>query len=100
MEEKSVYIVLSQTGTIFSRILKLFTGAKYNHSSISLFPSLETMYSFGRLNPYNPFIGGFVREGINIGTFKRFNKTTAVVLKINVREEKYEGLKNFLNNSE
>ena len=33
---KKVYIVLSQTGTILSRILKLVTRAPYNHSSITL----------------------------------------------------------------
>ncbi len=94
--EKSVYLILSQTGTMFSRALKFFTGAKYNHSSISLSPTLEPMYSFGRLNPYNPFIGGFVREGINTGTFKRFDKTTAIVLEIKVSEEKYNGLKSLI----
>ena len=94
--EKSVYIVLSQTGTMFSRALKFFTRAEYNHASISLNPTLETMYSFGRLNPYNPFIGGFVEEGKNIGTFKRFYKTTAMVLEFKVSEEKYNAIKYFI----
>lgn len=94
---KSVYIVLSQTGTMFSRALKFFTGAKYNHSSISLDSSLETMYSFGRLNPYNPFVGGFVEEGKNVGTFKRFYKTKALVLELQVSDEQYESIKFFIN---
>lgn len=94
--EKSVYVVLSQTGTMFSRALKFFTRAEYNHSSISLTPTLEKMYSFGRLNPYNPFIGGFVEEGKNIGTFKRFYKTTAMVLEFKVSEEKYNAIKYFI----
>lgn len=92
MEEKSVYLVLSQTGTMFSRMLKLFTGAEYNHSSISLNPTLEEMYSFGRLNPYNPFIGGFVQEGKNVGTFKRFYKTKALVLELKVTEDQYRSI--------
>ncbi len=96
MEDKSIYLVLSQTGTVFSRALKFFTGAKYNHASISLSPTLDKMYSFGRLNPYNPFIGGFVEEGINIGTFKRFYKTTAMVLEVKVSEEKYNGIKSLI----
>ena len=94
--EKSIYVVLSQTGTMFSRALKFFTHAEYNHSSISLTPSLETMYSFGRLNPYNPFIGGFVEEGKNIGTFKRFYKTRAMVIEFKVSVEKYNAIQYFI----
>lgn len=94
--EKSVYVVLSQTGTMFSRALKFFTRAEYNHASISLTPTLDKMYSFGRLNPYNPFIGGFVEEGKNKGTFKRFYKTTAMVLEFKVSEEKYNAIKYFI----
>ncbi len=93
MDNKSIYIILSQTGTMFSRALKFFTGAEYNHASISLTPTLDKMYSFGRLNPYNPFIGGFVQEGKDTGTFKRFNKTQAIVLEIKISDEQYEKIK-------
>ena len=94
--EKSIYVILSQTGTMFSRALKFFTHAEYNHASISLSPTLEKMYSFGRLNPYNPFIGGFVEEGKNKGTFKRFYKTQAMVLEFKVSVEKYNAIKYFI----
>lgn len=94
--EKGIYVVLSQTGTMFSRALKFFTQAEYNHASISLTPSLENMYSFGRLNPYNPFIGGFVEEGKSKGTFKRFYKTKAMVLEFKVSVEKYKAIEYFI----
>lgn len=87
--EKHVYIVISQTGTLLSRFLKLVTKAEYNHASISLVPDLATMYSFGRKNPYNPFWAGFVTESARFGTFKRFSKTRIVVLDIAVSEEQY-----------
>ena len=93
---KNIYIVLSQTGTVFSKALKFFTRAEYNHASISLTPTLETMYSFGRLNPNNPFIGGFVEEGKNKGTFKRFENTQAMVIQIAVSEEKFNSIKYFI----
>lgn len=95
-QEKQVFIVLTQTGTILSRILKRVTGAKYNHSSISLEEDLSRMYSFGRIFPYNPFIGGFVKEGKSIGTFKRFHNTEATVLRVNVSNDKYEEMKIYL----
>ncbi len=84
---QKVYIVLSQTGTALSRVLKLFTRAPYNHSSIALDRDLDTMYSFGRLNPYNPFVGGFVEESPHAGTFKRFKNTRVMVLEAEVSPE-------------
>ncbi len=90
--QKTIYIVISQTGTALSRILKFITGAKYNHASISLVPDLEVMYSFGRTNPYNPFHGGFVTESPHHGTFKRFSGTKAEVLAISVSEGQYINL--------
>lgn len=81
---KRLYIVVSQTGTIFSQILRIITKKEYNHASISLIDDLSLMYSFGRLNPYNPFIGGFVAESPNFGTFKRFTNTKIIVLAFDV----------------
>lgn len=91
-QTRDVYIVLSQTGTILSRILKLVTHAKYNHSSISLQSDLGEMFSFGRIHPYNPFSAGFVRESTQWGTFKRFSKAKAMVMKVSVSEENYHAM--------
>ena len=90
--DQHVYIVISQTGTLLSRFLKLVTKAEYNHASISLVPDLNTMYSFGRKNPYNPFRAGFVTESARFGTFKRFSQTRIVVLDVAVSEEQYLAL--------
>ena len=87
---KKVYVILSFTGTILSRIVKVYTMKEYSHTSISLDEKLEKMYSFGRLNPYNPFWGGFVHEGINTGTFKRFKYTKAIIYSIVVTDKQYE----------
>lgn len=54
------------------------------------------MYSFGRLNPYNPFVGGFIHEFIDKGTFKRFFNTKAKIMELEIEEEKYETLKNLI----
>ena len=91
-----IYIVVSQTGTILSRLLQKITGAQYNHVSISLESDLDTMYSFGRRNPYNPFWGGFVQESPEHGTFKRFTKTEVIVLELSVDPDTYSSMKAFL----
>ena len=56
------------------------------------------MYSFGRLNPYNPFIGGFVHEGINRGTFKRFKNTKTEIYEIEVTNEQYNKIRQLIKN--
>ena len=95
-QNKQLYIVISQTGTLLSRILKQITGAEYNHASISLSRDLERMYSFGRRHPYNPFWGGFVIESPRTGTFKRFSETKVLVLSVSVTEEQHAELKEML----
>ena len=95
---KKIYIVLSYTGTILSRIVKLYTRKEYSHVSISLDKNLEHMYSFGRLNPYNPFIGGFVQESPNYGTFKRFKNSKIKIYSMEVSDEDYEKIKDAIEN--
>ncbi len=94
--QRYVYIVISQTGTLLSRLLKIITGSQYNHASLSLLKDLQPMYSFGRMQAYNPFWGGFVQESIYFGTFKRFKNTEAVVAEVPVDEECYQQMQCFL----
>lgn len=90
---KKIFIVLTHTGTLLSRMIKTFTKDEFSHSSIALDVDLKEMYSFGRLNPYNPFMGGFVHEYIDKGTFKRFYKTRTKVYALEVTDEQYENMK-------
>lgn len=87
---KKIYIILTYTGTILSKIIKYYTCDEFSHVSIALDSKLKRMYSFGRLNPYNPFYGGFVHEGVNIGTFRRFSKTRARIYSLEITEWQYE----------
>ena len=86
---KKVYIVLTNTGTFLSRIVNVYTRKEFSHVSISLDENLNYMYSFGRLNPYNPFHGGFIHEAIRKGTFKRFKNTKAKIYSIEVDDRVY-----------
>ena len=91
---KKIYIVLTHTGTVLSRIIKKWTRDEFSHVSIALDKDLEQMYSFGRLHPYNPFWGGFVKEGIHIGTFKRFIKTETLIYSLDITQDQYIRIKN------
>lgn len=89
-DSKKIYIVFTYTGTIVSKIVKFYTKEEYSHISIAIDENLKEMYSFGRINPYNPFSGGFVKEGINKGTFKRFKNTKCAIYSLKLTLEQYE----------
>lgn len=89
---KKIYIVLTHTGTLLSRMIKGFTKDEFTHSSIALDVELKQMYSFGRLNAYNPFIGGFVHESIHNGTFGRFYNTQTKIYALEITDKQYEAM--------
>lgn len=94
---KNIYLVLTHTGTTLSTIIKCYTRDEFSHISIALDKELKELYSFGRLHPYNPFLGGFVQEGIDFGTFKRFKNTQTEIYSLEINNNKYEELKNEIN---
>lgn len=71
--EKKIYILLTDTGTMLTRLIKSYTKKPYNHASIAFDVELNEVYSFGRKTAKNPFIGGFVREDIQSVLFKQTN---------------------------
>ena len=93
VHNKTVYVMLSNTGAITSKILHRITKAPYNHVSISLEEDLSVSYSFGRRWKYWPWIGGFVRETPDTGVFGRFPETKIVAIPFSVTEAQYEGLR-------
>jgi len=84
--EDEVHVLLTDTGTWFTRLIKLFTRAPYNHASLALDSSLKDVYSFGRKRAYNPFIAGFVKENVYFGTFRHFPDTRCVLLRVTLTE--------------
>ena len=82
--EHTLYIILSQTGTVASRLIQTVTRAPYNHSSISLDRGMNEMYSFGRRRLYLQWIGGFIRENPNTHVFRRFPNTLCEVIALPV----------------
>lgn len=94
--ERSVFILLTNTGTIFTRVIQSYTKAPYNHASISFDRELSELYSFGRKHPHNPLDGGFVKEDIKLGTFSKYPNTTCVLYELKVSEREIEKMKRVL----
>lgn len=64
MDKRKIYFLFTDTGTNLAKMINFFTRQELNHVSISFSRDFETLYSFGRKRPKNPFIGGFVHEDI------------------------------------
>ena len=86
---KKIYLIFTYTGTFLARLIKFYTKEEYSHVSIALDQELKEMYSFGRLNPYNPLKAGFVHEELNTGTFKRFYNTKASIYSLPITTHDY-----------
>ncbi|MCG7343206.1 hypothetical protein MHZ92_03610 [Sporosarcina sp. ACRSL] len=67
---ETIYIVLTDTGTLLSKAIGMYTRKDLNHASIAFDEQLTEIYSFGRKQQYNPFLGGFVRENVMEGIFR------------------------------
>ncbi|WP_176705881.1 hypothetical protein [Paenibacillus hemerocallicola] len=63
-EKKKIYILLTDTGTLFTRMIKAYTKEPFNHASLAFDEDLHEVYSFGRKYESNPFLGGFVKENM------------------------------------
>lgn len=96
MSSKYIYLIFSKTGTWLSKTINIVTEVKYAHSSISFDDSFKEMYSFGRLNPSNPFSGGLVKESLFDGVYKKSTKSECLIYKVMVTEEQYKSLKDEL----
>src|SRR5690625_3504068 len=70
VENKEIYFLFTDTGSLLAKAINHITGHSYNHVSIGFDEALRELYSFGRKNEKNPFIGGFVKENKNCDFLK------------------------------
>lgn len=96
-ENYTIYILLSHSGSLPSRFIRLYTREPYSHVSIALDSDLKELYSFGRLKPSNPIFGGFVKEDIIYGTFGKFPKTQCALYSLTINRQQYDRLRTELN---
>lgn len=93
MNNKKVYIVLTQTYTGLARIIKSITKDKYSHASLSLDPRCDKMYSFGRKYIHFPFYGIFLKEDLRKGLFSKNKNSLIAIYEVNVSEYQYNKIK-------
>lgn len=94
---REVYLLFTDTGSYLSKAINLYTKKPLNHVSIGFNKDLTEVYSFGRKQPNNPFIGGFVKENIK-GPFLR--NASCAIYRFHVSNEDYQYIRNHIKNIE
>lgn len=87
--KKHVYILLTNTDTVFSRMLRAATGFSYTHSSLSLEDPTKQLYSFARLHGDFPLPAGFVRETPGRGVMGRYPNAPCALYEIETEEDSW-----------
>ncbi len=90
---KSIYILLTQTGTYLSRFIHLITADTYTHASMAFVEDLEPLYSFSRKYVYLCLPAGLHVEPLRTGFFKRHSDIPCALYELRVSDEVYEAAK-------
>ena len=59
---KTIYILLTRSGTLLSKLVYAATGASYTHASMAFDAELSCLYSSTRKNGYTMFPAGPSKE--------------------------------------
>ncbi len=90
---KQVYILLSRTGTIPSRLIYKMTSGAFTHTSFSLLPETDRFYSYARRKINNPFCAGLIEENIHTEVFARYPNCHCSLFSLTVSDEGYERIR-------
>lgn len=91
--KKVIYFIFTDTGTYLSKMINFFTKKSLNHVSLGFDSDLTEVYSFGRINPHNPFSGGFVKENIR-GNFLKHS--TSAIYVFQLTDDEWERLLQYI----
>ncbi|WP_040950591.1 hypothetical protein [Gorillibacterium massiliense] len=90
-QDHSIYVLLTDTGTWFTKVIGLYTKANWNHASIAFDAELRDVYSFGRKHPANPLSGGFVKENLHTGIL--FQSASCAIYRCPVSQSQYNRIR-------
>lgn len=90
MNKQYIYLVITRTGTVFSKIIGLATGKQYTHASIASNEMLTDMYSFCRDHKERPLPANFNHEDIFTEVFGACKTIPSEVYRVPVTDEQIE----------
>ncbi len=91
---KKIFIIASDSGTYFSKFLKVMTQEKYVHISITLEPDFKDIYSFGRKTKYM-LPAGFVNESFEVIS-ELFTGAICQIYELKISNKNYLKIKKIL----
>ena len=90
---KSIYILLTNSETYVSRLIRFATSDEYTHASISFDASLQPLYSFARHFSFAPLPAGMRRESFAKGMFKKHPDMSCALFELPVPDSVYDAAK-------
>ena len=88
-KKKSIYVVVTRTGTSVARAIRIFSRMPYSHVSLSRDASLHQLYSFCRNYTRIPLPATFNTEMIGEGTFGKFRNIPCEIYEVPLTETQY-----------
>ena len=88
-KNRSVYIVVTRTGTNVARAIRVFSRMPYSHVSLSADASLHQLYSFCRNYKRIPLPATFNTEMIGEGTLGKFSNIPCEIYEVPLTETQY-----------
>ncbi len=89
MQTRSVYVVLTRTGTKVARVIRILTRKPYSHASISMDSSLHELFSFCRNNPRFPLPATFNEEYVGQGVFGLYDNIPCEIYEVPMTEAQH-----------
>ena len=86
----SIYILLTRTSSLMSRLVRFFTRAVYTHAALALDDEFEETYSFTRRNPHLILPAGLARENLWRGLYFSRHDPPCRVYRLRLSAEEYE----------
>ena len=86
---KTIYILLTRSGTLLSKLVYAATGASYTHASMAFDEELNCLYSSTRKNGYTMFPAGPSKEYLNKGVFRLRGDAPCALYALEVTDEAY-----------
>lgn len=90
---KQVYILLSRTGTIPSRLIYRLTRGAFTHASLAMLPSTDRFFSYARRKLNRPFYAGFKEENLHTHIFGKYPDSPCALFSLSVSDEGYDRMK-------
>lgn len=89
LNEKYIYILVSQTPTRFGKLIRKAAKIEYNHASIAFDEKLYELYSFGRYQNKVPILAGLVKEYPERFSLRKEKYVKVKIFKVPIEHKSY-----------